>query len=360
MKTTISSIIKKLLLLFLIFGGLYYAKAFLMPITIALVIATLFLPFCRWMEAKKIPKWLAVLICIITIFLFIFLLGALFGWQISSIASDFELLKQKAIEKGILLQLYIFDNLGIAVAKQSQILKTEQPSIASIIEAVLGSIKYVFINFIIVLTYIYMFLYYRGHIRNFLIKITPVSQKKEIEQVINSSTRVAQQYLIGLAKMIGCLWLMYGVGFGLVGVHNFAFFAILCGLLEIIPYIGNITGITLTLLLAAMHGASLPILLGILVTYGIAQFIQGWLLEPIILGPQVKINPLFTILALVLGELVWGTPGIILAIPIIAMLKIVCDYVEPLKPFGFLIGEIEIINKKSNFIIKLKQNTSTK
>ena len=357
MKTTLSSVLKKILLLFLIFSGLYFAKAFLMPITIALVIATLFLPFCRWMESIKIPKWLAVLVCIIVILLFIFLVGVLFGWQISSIVNDFELLKQKAIEKVIQIQLYIYNNLGIGIAKQSQLLKTEQPSIAGILESIIGSVKYIFINLILVLTYVYMLLYYRSHIRDFLIKITPISQKKEIEQVINNVTRVAQQYLFGLAKMIGCLWVMYSIGFGIVGVNNFIFFAILCGLLEIIPYIGNITGTTLTLLVAAMHGAGLPIILGILITYGIAQFIQGWLLEPIILGPQVKINPLFTIIALVLGELLWGTPGIILAIPILAMFKIICDYIEPLKPIGFLIGEIKTVNKKSNFIKKLKTNS---
>jgi len=357
MNTTISSVIKKLLLLFLIFSGLYFAKAFLMPLTIALVISTLFLPFCGWMESKKIPKWLSVLVCIIVILLFIFLVGVLFGWQISSIVNDFELLKQKAIEKGIQIQLYIFNNLGIGMEKQSQFLKTEQPSIAGILESIIGSVKYVFINLVLVLTYVYMFLYYRSHIRNFLIKITPISQKKEIEQVIHNVTRVAQQYLFGLAKMISCLWVMYGVGFGIVGVHNFIFFALLCGLLEIIPYIGNITGTTLTVLVATMHGAGLPIILGILITYGIAQFIQGWLLEPIILGPQVKINPLFTIIALVLGELLWGTPGIILAIPILAKFKIVCDYIEPLKPIGFLIGEINVVNKKSDFIKKLNINS---
>jgi predicted PurR-regulated permease PerM len=76
-------------------------------------------------------------------------------------------------------------------------------------------------------------------------------------------------------------------------------------------------------------------------TYGIIQFIQGWVLEPLILGRQVKINPLFTILALVFGEIIWGIPGVILAIPITAMLKIVCDHIDALKPYGFLIGEIK-------------------
>jgi predicted PurR-regulated permease PerM len=98
----------------------------------------------------------------------------------------------------------------------------------------------------------------------------------------------------------------------------------------------------------------LPVLVGIAITYAIVQFIQGWVLEPLILGPQVKINPLFTIIALVLGELLWGIPGIILAIPILAIFKIVCDHIEPLQPIGFLIGEIKnhqtkpILNKSEN------------
>ena len=154
--------------------------------------------------------------------------------------------------------------------------------------------------------------------------------------------------------MIFCLWIMYGIGFSIIGVENAIFFAILCGLLEIVPFIGNITGTTITVLVAVVHGASLPMIIGIVITYGVVQFIQGWILEPLILGSQVKINPLFTILALVLGQLIWGIPGIVLAIPITAMFKIVCDYIEPLKPLGFLIGEIQKPKSQLTIITKIK------
>ncbi|MBP6757642.1 MAG: AI-2E family transporter [Flavobacterium sp.] len=65
-------------------------------------------------------------------------------------------------------------------------------------------------------------------------------------------------------------------------------------------------------------------------------------------------NPLFTIFALVLGELIWGISGMILAIPMIAIFKIVCDHIDSLKPYGFLIGEIETERKESVFIKKIK------
>jgi len=85
----------------------------------------------------------------------------------------------------------------------------------------------------------------------------------------------------------------------------------------------------------------------------VVQFIQGWLLEPIIIGQHVRINPFTTVIALVLGNLIWGIPGIFLAIPLIAMVKIVCDHIESLKPYGFLIGDIVTGKEKKEFIKKM-------
>jgi len=223
-------------------------------------------------------------------------------------------------------------------------------------QMVTGSLTSVIKNLVLVLVYFLFLLYYRSHLKNFLLKLSAPSQRGEMEQIIHSATNVSQQYLLGLSKMIVCLWIMYGIGFSILGVKNALFFAILCGLLEIVPFVGNITGTTLTVLVSALHGAEFSVLIGIVITYAVVQFIQGWVLEPLILGPQVKINPLFTILALILGELLWGISGIILAIPITAIFKIICDHIEPLKPYGFLIGEIETEKKDGRFITKIKNN----
>jgi predicted PurR-regulated permease PerM len=128
----------------------------------------------------------------------------------------------------------------------------------------------------------------------------------------------------------------------------------LCGLLEIVPYIGNLTGTILTVLIAAVDGANSELLIGIIIIYGIVQLIQTWIFEPLVLGPQVKINPLFTIIFLVIGELLWGIPGLLLAIPLTALLKIVCDHIEPLNPFGYLIGEMYHAKGNIGFIEKVK------
>ncbi len=354
MTTSSSSFIKTLLILFLVIAGLYFAKVFLMPLAIGGILATLFLPLCKWLEGVKVPKGLAAIACLLLFLISLTGIGMLLGWQISELGKDFSKISEKAIDTGNRIQEFIFSNFGISIKEQSQILKKEQPSISSIMQKVLGSVSYVLTNFILVLVYIFLLLYYRNHIRRFIVKLTPTAQQNEMKLVINSITHVSQQYLLGLAKMIVCLWIMYGIGFSIIGVKNALFFAIICGLLEIIPFIGNITGTTLTLLVASAQGASFLMLGFILGTYLLVQAIQGWVLSPLIVGPQVKINPFTTIVVLIVGNLIWGIPGIFIAIPLIAMFKIACDHIDQLKPYGFLIGEVETVKGEPDFIKKIK------
>ena len=360
MTITSTSFIKKLLLLFLVVAGMYYARVFLIPLSIAGILATLFLPFCTWMEKNRIPKGLAPVICLLVLLLILAGIVALLTWQITDLTKDFSLLTQRAEGIGDTIQKYIFNTFGITAKKQLQLLSNEQLSITGTIQAVAGSAASIATDFILVMAYIFLLLYFRSHIRSFIMKLVPPAQKTEMSKMLTGITFVSQQYLLGLAKMIGCLWIMYGIGFSIVGVKNAFFFAILCGLLEIVPFIGNLTGTSLTVLVSVVQGAGMPVVISIVITYLVVQFIQEWILSPIIVGTQVKINAFTTIIAMVLGELVWGVAGIFLAIPLIAMFKIVCDHIESLKPYGFLIGEIETAKKTPGIITKIINRISRK
>ena len=354
MTITINSVIKILLLLFLVIAGLYYAKVFLMPFCFGGILATLFLPMCNWLQRKKVHKFVAVLICLVTIILVIGGMVTLFGWKISVLVKDAEVLKQQAMDLGTQLQTYISNQFGLSPKEQVSILKKEQPDYANVMQSIAGSVKDFLGNLVLVYIYFILLLFYRSHIKQFLLKLSLEMNKKEMENIIQTTAQVSQQYLLGVFKMIACLWILYGIGFSVLGVKNAIFFAILCGILELVPYVGNLVGTILTVFIAALQGAELSMLGGILIVYAAVQTFQGWVLEPIILGPQVKINPLFTILALVLGQLIWGIPGVILAIPLTATFKIICDHIGPLKPYGFLIGELETEKSEAGFHKKIK------
>jgi predicted PurR-regulated permease PerM len=352
MTLNLNSILKKLLILVLIVAILIIAKGFLMPLVIGGILATLFMPFCNWMQGIGFGRILAIFISLLALLVVFGAIIAMLSWKISELFNDYDLLKIQSIKTFNEIQNYFFEHFGITLEKQSEIFKSEKPSLSGLMQLTVGSLKYILTNIILVLAYFFFLLYSRAHIKQFFLKLTKDKQHEEMEQILKSTTQVSQQYLLGLAKMIACLWILYSIGFSLLGVKNAIFFAILCGLLEIIPFIGNITGTTITVLITALHGGNISLILGIVVTYATVQFIQGWLLEPLILGPQVKINPLFTIIALIVGDWIWGIPGILLAIPIAAMVKIVCDHIEPLKPYGFLIGDLVIDKRGKNKLQK--------
>lgn len=341
MKIDTGSVLKKFILLFVVLVVLHFSKAFLMPLVVGGIIATLFIPFSNWLEKKRIPRGVAALFSLLSLLLFLAAGVLLIAKEIANVTSDFESIKQKGLERFAAAQQFIFDNLGIAFEKQSALLSGEQISITGMLQSVIGSVQYIFINLVLILAYTFFLLYYRNHLKTFVLQLVEQHLRRDLEKVMYKTARVAQQYLFGLSKMIGLLWLMYGIGFAAIGVDNFIFFAILCGFLEIIPFIGNITGTSLTFLVVFLNGGSTAQLIGVLAVYGTVQFIQGWFIEPLILGPQVKINPLFTIVALLLGEIIWGIPGVFVAIPVTAMLKIIFDHVESLQPYGFLMGKIE-------------------
>lgn len=329
-------------------------KEFLIPITIGFVISTLFYPICKWLEKKGINRGLASIICILTLISFLIIIILIVSWQISIITNDIEALKESIKVTGNKIQDLIYSKLGITINKQTQILNEQINSINNLIPTIANTFSIGIAHVILTLVYIFCFLYYRNHLKIFIVKINSIENKINTELLIYKVANISQQYLFGLAKMIVCLWVMYGIGFSIIGIKNAWFFAILCGLLEIIPYAGNLTGTIITTLIVALQGGTPLTLISIIGTYAVIQFIQGWVLEPLIVGAQVKINPFFTILSLIIGQLIWGLSGVFLAIPIIAMIKIICDNIESLKPYGYLISEIENNKIKISFTHKIK------
>ena len=332
-----------LVFLFLVFGALYYAKNFLIPIAFAGILAMLLLPVSRRLENLGLHRGLAIFLCLLLLIAVITGILMLLSWQVSDLTKDVGELKSRLKEFLSEVQQFINHKFGISKDQQKSIINNQQSSGGaqsasigfSIINFVMGFIT----NFVLVFVYIFLLTYFRTHLKNFILRLVPANNKAKTVSIIDQSCHVAQHYLAGLAMMIFCLWVMYGVGFSIVGVKNALFFAVLCGLLEIVPFVGNLTGTTLTVLMVVVQGGGGGMVAGVVITYAIIQFVQTYLLEPLVVGAEVNINPLFTIIVLVIGEMIWGISGMILAIPLTGILKIILENIEPLHPYAFLIGE---------------------
>jgi len=345
-KTGSKNILQGLLILALIFGALYFAKPFLVPICFAGLFAMLFLPVTRKLEKAGVSRSLAVTVSVLLFLLLIAMIIMIVTWQVTNLTSDLGNIEGKA--HAIMQQLrdFIARTFGISVEQQKEMLDSQSGNAPSLIARFGISVMDVVFNFLLVTVYIFLFLYYRMHIKKFILQVVPKKEDDNAEDAILNIEKVSQKYLSGLGLMIVCLWIMYSIGFTIVGLKNAIFFAILCGLFEIVPYVGNITGNILAVLMALTQGGGFPMVIGILITYSLVQSLQTYLLEPLVVGPGVNINPLFTIMGLVLGELVWGISGLVLAIPLLAIVKIICDHIPALKPYGFLIGREKPSDKR--------------
>jgi len=327
-----------LVIAFLGIAGLYYAKRFLVPVCFGGLLAMLFLPLSRWFERKKTPKGLSILFCIIIFLAVISGIIWLISWQVTNLASEAGDIENKVRQMITGVEEYIRENFGISEKQQEKIL-TEQAHRGDGMVSNLGSYLTGFVvDFILVLVYIFLFMFYRGRIKSFILQLVSSQQNANTETIINDIKKVTQQYITGLGLMIACLWIMYSIGFSIVGVKYAVLFAVICGLLEIVPFIGNLTGNLLAILMVIIQGGGTGMVIGVIVTYLVIQFLQTYLLEPLVVGAEVNINPLFTIIVLVVGELIWGIPGMVLAIPLLGIVKIICDHIQPLMPYGYLIG----------------------
>ena len=195
------------------------------------------------------------------------------------------------------------------------------------------------IGIIIISVYVFLMLLYRHIFINFIRKISP--RKQEAENVSRQVANVSKQYLAGRLIVIGIVAVINSVGLTLIGIKQGIFFGVLAALLDLIPYIGIIIGAGLPLIMSIINHQSWWPFFAVLGLFVFVQLLENYFLTPKIVGSKVRLNPLFTLMAVLVGGYIWGVAGMILFIPFLGMLKIIFDHVEPLHPYGYLIGDPE-------------------
>jgi len=344
--------------LFIIIAGtaiLYIAKPVLVPLAFALVLSMLLIPLSRRMEKAGVNRALAVVVCILLLLLTVATIVGLLSWQLSSLMDEMSNIEQRLDSMLRKVQQFISAHTGINKNQQKEMVEqVNKGGAESLLSQITSTIMGGLVNVILVLVYIFMLMYFRNHLMTFIKKAVPVTQRGNVADMVRCAGDVSQQYLIGLSQMIVTLWIMYSIGFSIAGVKYAIFFAILCGTLEIIPFIGNLTGTAITVMMGVVQGGDFKVIGGVLITYALVQFIQSYILEPLVVGRGVNLNPLFTIVGIVIGEAVWGIPGMVLAVPVFGMIKIFCDNFDSLKPYGYLLGCEEKAKNSEGMLEKLR------
>lgn len=331
-----------LLFIALASGILYFARSLLIPLALGSLLAMLLLPVCRWFERHRLPRGASVSL---SLFLFMLLLAGVMMLvisQVTSFSDDLPEMKGKANQRLDEMQDYIDTWFNIPPGEQSKYLQDSLNdlfnSIGQYVQMVIGAISQSLLFSLITLVYIFLILFYRWRIVEFILQLMGDKHREEGYQVIKKSVSVAASYLGGVLIVVAILATIDSIGLLILGIPNALFFGIMAGILNIIPYIGSFIGSILPVIFALLMKDSAWIPITTIALFVVTQLLESYVLTPNITGSKISLNPLATIIALLMGKLIWGIAGMILFIPLLGIAKVIMENVKWLRPLGFLIG----------------------
>jgi len=191
-------------------------------------------------------------------------------------------------------------------------------------------------NIVLIILITYFMLLYRTAFKNFLLAQVSHKSREALQTLFDQIQKLTKRYMLGQGLVILILGLLIGSGLWLIGVPYPFFCGFLAGFLEIIPYVGTTIGGILPFTYMLMVSDTVWQPWAVVGLYFLIQQIEGNLISPNVMGPSIKINPLFIILGLFLGGILWGISGMILALPILAISKEVFRTFDATKPLSYL------------------------
>ena len=316
----------------------------LLPILFAALLAVLLLPLVTRLERWKLPRVWAIIIALLLVIGTLVGLFYLFGSQIMSLREELPKLQARSVQYFDQIQQWAQVKFGYQPMSKEQLIDSSMKSVKSSAGGFLGSTLSTTAGVLSVTTlvpiYIFCFLYYRDHMRQFMFRFVAPDKRTSVLHTMDSIQTVVQAYIQGLLTVIVIVSILNAIGLLVLGVKFAVFFAVFASVLAIIPYIGILVGSAIPALVTLVETGSPGKAAAVVGVFVFVQFLEGNFITPMITGSKVSINPMAAIIALILGGELWGTPGMILSIPLIAVLKVVFDASKTTEPWGFLLGDV--------------------
>lgn len=325
---------------------LFMLKSILIPLAFSLMIAILLNPFVKKLQHKKVPKIPAIIITLLLAIIFISGLMVLISSQIVKFSDDMPVLEQKFSELFSHLQLWLQENYSFSIAKQKQLLSEAGNNLRPLIGQTLGSVLGTVSAIVLLPIYIFLILFYKTLILNFLYEVFAEKNSSQVGVVLEQTKGAIQSYMIGLLLEAIIVAALNSTALLILGIQYAILLGVIGAILNVLPYIGGIIAIALPLLIATVTKDGFTSQIGVIISYTLIQFIDNNFLVPRIVSSKVKINALVSLVIILLGGAVWGFAGMFLSIPFVAVLKIIFDRINELKPWGKLLGdEIPVYHK---------------
>jgi predicted PurR-regulated permease PerM len=328
---------------------LYLGQGILVPFFFSVLLATLLLPVTNYLQRKRMPKVLSILL---VIFISLAVLGGIIYFlstQISIFLRDIDTIKERISNLLETFQTWINRTFNISETQQNEYLQDTAKNIKDsgpgFLGRTVGTITESLSYLVFLPVYTFLILYYKDLIRNFFIAVFKNASPEKVGEVLYQARTIGRDYILGLLIDMTIVFSLNSIGFLIIGIKYPIFLALVAAILNLIPYIGMLIANVFTILITVVSSENPMDAVWAAVVLAVVQFIDNNFLIPMIVGNKVRINALVTIIGVVIGGTLCGVGGMFLAIPAVATLKVIFDHVSDLKPWGMVLGD-QVKNKE--------------
>ncbi|MEI8046777.1 MAG: AI-2E family transporter [Bacteroidota bacterium] len=329
--------------LFVFISMLYIAQSIIVPVVFAVIIAIVLHPVVEFFVRLKIHRIIAIIITLLLTLLAVGAIGLLISNQVSRFSETWPVLVDKFTQMLSQATTWVSRYFDINPWNVHQWIVKTKTELLSNSNAAIGQTLFVVGNALMVMllvpVYVFVILYYHSLLIEFIHRLFGSGNQTQVSEIVNQTKTLIQRYLSGLIIEAVMIALMEIAALLVLGIQYAILLGIIGALLNVIPYIGGLVAVALPMMIAFATKDSAWYALYVLVIYYIIQLIDNNLIVPLIVSSKVKINALFSIIVVFAGNALWGISGMFLSIPLLAIIKLIFDHIEPLKPWGFLLGD---------------------
>lgn len=358
-----------LLSLAILAAAIYIGQDILVPILFSILLAALLLPVTKFLNQKGVGKVLSISITIVCSMTLLGIVVYFLSTQIGNFLDDMPSLEKRFHQLAWSTQKWVQENWNIGMKAQNKYIeqttenmKSNSPELLSKTVVTLTTV----LSYVIFLPiYTFLLLYHKDTIKRFLIEIFKDGNKEKVTEVLQESQLISQQYITGLLIELCIVFVMNAAGFLILGIKYPIFLALLAAILNIVPYIGMIVASIICIIVTLMSSTDSADAIWVGVILTVVQLIDNNIIMPWIVGNKVKLNALAIIIGVLIGGALAGVSGMFLAIPTLAVMKVIFERVDTLQAWAILLGETAAEEQSENNPVKrtfshIKQKRSDK
>jgi len=323
----------------------YFAASVIVTLLVSVLLAYFLDPVVTWLETIHIPRGLGSLLIVLLILAIVFAAGWVMVDRMDSFFSDWpkyrqpirqlteEVSRRVAGLEARVSEITPSDHTGAKVE-----IVSEAHSFRSMVLERLSSLGEVILGITFVPFLLFFMLAAKRQVWHATMQLFPSGERTQVKETLSDLSDVLRSYVVGTSLVAVTLVIAGWIFFWSIGLDYAFLTALASGILNMVPYLGVVLSFVPPTFVGLRQFHTFPPFLGIYAMMTFLHLIGANVLFPAMVGRRVHLNALAVTLSLLFWGWMWGAAGLLLAIPITATIKVVCDHVEGAQPIGRWLG----------------------